>query len=94
MSETMIGSRVEWDSQLLNPGEFAKLPDGTWYAQTPNDHTVNLRLHAVVEHEDGTITVAPSIVALSAPDDCGEPRSQSERQLWHGFLEHGVWREC
>lgn len=37
-----------------------------------------LRTHTVTEHEDGTITVSPSI--FDAPDG------------WHGFLERGVWR--
>lgn len=34
----------------------------------------------VVEHEDGTISVSPSIL------DHGSG--------WHGFLEHGCWREA
>lgn len=34
------------------------------------------------EHDDGTITVAPSI-NLHASENV---------QGWHGFLEHGVWR--
>jgi Family of unknown function (DUF6527) len=38
-------------------------------------------IHRVTEHEDGTITVSPSI----APREPGG---------WHGFLERGVWREC
>jgi hypothetical protein len=37
--------------------------------------------HQVVEHEDGTITVSPSILT-----------GRGERQ-WHGYLEHGVWRQ-
>lgn len=36
----------------------------------------------VVEHEDGTISVSPSI------HDVGTPNG------WHGYLERGVWREC
>jgi hypothetical protein len=83
MSETLQGKRVEWASQIMNPGEFAKLPDGTWYAETPNGHTANLAAHQITEHEDGTITVSPSILVRD---------STSER--WHGFLERGVWREC
>jgi hypothetical protein len=41
----------------------------------------NLSGHQVEEHDDGTITVSPSILT-----------GRGERQ-WHGYLEHGVWRE-
>lgn len=39
--------------------------------------------HSFAEHDDGTITVSPSILAVR-PDGNG----------WHGYLEHGVWRSC
>jgi hypothetical protein len=89
MTQTLEGHRVEWESQILAPGEYSKLPDGTWYAATPNDHMANLTAHQVTEHEDGTITVSPSIlVSLPAQDGARAV------ELWHGFLERGVWREC
>ena len=44
----------------------------------------NLTNHEVKEHEDGTITVAPSILIGVR---------ESGKEQWHGFLEHGVWRE-
>lgn len=37
----------------------------------------------LTEHEDGSITVSPSILAEPAGGMPG----------WHGYLEHGVWRE-
>ena len=40
--------------------------------------------HTVMEHEDGSITVTPSILIGPAGDSPG----------WHGFLERGVFREC
>jgi hypothetical protein len=43
----------------------------------------NLSRHDVVEHEDGTITVSPSILV-----------TQGEGRQWHGYLERGIWREC
>lgn len=80
----MIGKRVDWgDTGLTNPGDYALGPDGHWHGVTPNGHGCNLALHEVIEHDDGTITVAPSIKV-----------SRGERELWHGFLERGVWREC
>lgn len=40
--------------------------------------------HSFHEEEDGTLTVSPSILARRSPDSSPG---------WHGFLEHGVWRE-
>lgn len=85
----MQGKRVELvpqpgGFQLLKPGEYGQWTDGTWYAHTPNDHGANLSHHDVVEHEDGTISVTPSILVSNTHDD----------QLWHGYLTHGVWHEC
>ncbi|MFI5228394.1 MAG: hypothetical protein ACHQWU_04950 [Gemmatimonadales bacterium] len=87
MSATMQGVRVRgYDgSWLLEPGEYARHPvDGIWYANAPNGLLANLGNHDVTEHEDGTITVSPSILVSRGDDG---PR-------WHGFLERGVWREC
>ena len=52
-----------------------------WFARAPRGHLGRLRYHDVTEHEDGTITVRPSILNDSGPN------------RWHGFLERGVWRE-
>jgi len=85
----MQGKRVELipqpgGFQLLEPGEYGKWTDGTWSACTPNGHGANLSAHAVVENEDGTITVTPSILVSNNKDG----------NLWHGYLTQGVWREC
>lgn len=58
------------------------MPHNVWHGQTPNGHRSNLSRHDVVEHGDGTITVAPSIQV-----------SDDHKELWHGYLERGVWRE-
>jgi hypothetical protein len=84
----MIGKRVELvpqegGFQLLESGEYGKWTDGSWYGCTPNGHGCNLTAHSVTEHDDGTITVSPSILV-----------SKNADELWHGFLEHGVWRSC
>lgn len=88
------GQRVEWPEGLLNPGEYAKGPDGAWYACTPNGHLANLAAHSVTEHDDGTITVNPSIL-VSTPRAGDGPewmRHPVLVELFHGFLERGVWR--
>lgn len=60
-------------------------PNGKdWFCTTPNGMLGNLSGHQVTEHEDGTITVSPSILT----------QSQHEDKTWHGYLEKGVWREC
>jgi hypothetical protein len=68
----------------LKPGEVSKCPEtGRYYACTPNDHLANLMHHEVTEHEDGTITVSPSISVSTA-----------EAEVYHGFLERGQWRSA
>lgn len=73
----------------LEPGEYGKNPhDGNWYARPPKPeiHAGNLAAHDVTEHEDGTISVSPSILIEGYEGD--------SVILWHGYLERGVWREC
>lgn len=50
----------------------------TWMAYCPKGGIGALSDHIVVEHDDGTITVSPSILMPGK---------------WHGYLERGVWRE-
>lgn len=57
-----------------------------WFARAPGCHLGDLSLHEITEHDDGTITVPPSILHHDF-DENGNPKD------WHGYLEHGVWRE-
>jgi hypothetical protein len=81
----MKGKRIPDGAPLYSsePGSYGKDERGEWHAVTPNGHLGALGNHDVVEHDDGTITVSPSIRVSS---DSGE--------LWHGWLERGVWREA
>lgn len=56
---------------------------GWWQVTTPDRHvgSLNPAVHTVVEHEDGTITVTPSI-----------DMSQRTPGGWHGWLTRGVFR--
>jgi hypothetical protein len=54
-----------------------------WVVRPPGRHAGGIPDHEVTEHEDGTITVRPSILL-----DDGSPQS------WHGYLERGVWRQA
>jgi hypothetical protein len=86
----VTGRRVEfkpgWPGSGGRPGDYCKVPDGIdpresgcWYLVDPTGGAGAAlpSVHAVVEHEDGTITCSPSLVMPSG---------------WHGFLERGVWR--
>jgi len=66
----------------VQPGDYWKSEYGHWFAKAPNGFIGNLKGHEVVEHDDGTITVSPSMLV-----DDGESN-------WHGYLEKGVWRSC
>jgi hypothetical protein len=86
----MQGRRIESpfgvDGQLTDawplPGDYWFREN--WFAVTPDDRLCDLKKHTVVEHEDRTITVSPSILVHGG----GQPGS------WHGYLERGVWRSC
>ena len=45
---------------LYKAGDYGRW-DAEWYASTPNGLLAGLARHNVVENEDGTITVTPSI---------------------------------
>lgn len=79
----MQGTRTTKETYQLEPGEYC-LTESGWHGLTPNGLLSGLRNHKVVEHEDGTITVSPSILTSMGSDG----------PSWHGYLERGVWREC
>jgi len=70
----------------MEPGDYSRQTwtgEVRWYFRDPHGHIGQLcRGHQVAEHEDGSITVSPSIA-------CDNGISH-----WHGYLERGVWREC
>ena len=85
-----IGKRKQPDDDghlRLAEGEYGKNPDDDhWYGRPSGQHMGSFQNHEVVEHEDGTITVTPSILITGYDGDC--------QVQWHGYLERGVWREC
>lgn len=82
MSE-LVGHRLAdiVDPYIYQPGAYGHRGH-RWWGKTPNGLLCNLEFHNVVEHEDGTITVTPSIQVTAGNGD-----------TWHGWLEHGVWRD-
>lgn len=88
-----------WLTTPLEPGDYGRaqptaMADGSrldnwpfwWEVREPGGHACSLNpsVHTITEHEDGMITVSPSIVITGPNGD----------QLWHGYLERGVWRSC
>lgn len=74
-------------ARVLKPGDYGRDPAGTWFVRPPENAEGNsavgrLTTHRIVEHGDGTITVSPSI----------HQQYGSGEDLWHGWLERGVWR--
>lgn len=61
----------------VKPGEWE------WRGVAPNGMLANLVAHTVTEHDDGTITVEPSILV-----------SDGNGKSWHGYLDEGAWRSC
>jgi hypothetical protein len=57
---------------------------GMWWLYLPGGGVGNLSNHDVQEHEDGTITVSPSILITS---------TRADRRR-HGFLKRGIWEPC
>ena len=83
----MQGKRRDLDNEYLvmeQPGEYGKNQADQWFMRVPASGfgMGSLANHEVIEHEDGTITVSPSILCT------GHFGKQ-----WHGYLERGVWRE-
>lgn len=86
--KAMLGRRrdlTEWswtEEDRLQAGDYGTMPDGEWYGMTPEDtpKLAGLKNHTVIEHDDGTITVSPSILC------------RDNEGAWHGYLEKGVWR--
>lgn len=60
---------------------------GEWYIHWPEGLLGGLANHSVTEHDDGTITVTPSILTTGT-DQNGAPLQR------HGFLTKGIWEEC
>lgn len=83
----MIGRRVPgFDVHLFAPGDYGFWAEaGHWVGCTPSGDMANLASHQCVEHEDGTLTVSPSIRVSTTWG--GQPV-----ECWHGYLERGVWR--
>lgn len=90
--------------ESIEPGDYWKItnydlgdafPDNltrtVWQFFCPDGNGVGtLVQHTVRENEDGTITVAPGDGSSNSILHQGGNPNRS----WHGYVDHGVWREC
>jgi hypothetical protein len=88
--EVMKGRRVYADTNgdlYLAEGDYGFSPKADcWQVRPPGRHAGSIPKHEVTEHDDGTITVSPSILLYDVDVD-------GNSDNWHGYLEHGEWRE-
>jgi hypothetical protein len=84
MSQTRgrrIYADVNGDLRLAE-GDYGYSPKGgCWQVRPPGCHAGSIPWHDIIEHEDGTITVSPSILL------------EDVETIWHGYLKNGNWEE-
>lgn len=66
--------------------DVVRTTDKEWWLYLPQCGTGRLSKHSIIEHDDGTITVNPSIVM--------EGHDNGVKTAKHGFLEKGIWRDA
>lgn len=92
----MMGRRVKPDAEgwlsPLEPGDYGRAtapeladhPRLLWWQVCAPDGcqgSLSPEIHQILEHEDGTITVTPSLDMSKWRNGTG----------YHGFLKHGEW---
>jgi len=81
------GRRVYFDDPVeYQPGDYGKWRD-SWWVYPPMEGGwggYSIAKHTVIEHEDKTITVTPSILVTDG----------YSKNTWHGYLTRGVWSTC
>lgn len=85
----LVGRRVpgfDWHEWMAGDYGYS-IEDNAWIGITPNGHPANLGSHQVTELDNGTITVSPSIKVSTS-------RRDKDVELWHGYLELGIWRKA
>jgi hypothetical protein len=81
------------DIKLDAEGEIAKAKNLTktvWGYYSPDGNGLGtLMIHTVREEEDGTISVRSGDGSSNSIKHTG-----ARKEVWHGYIEHGVWNEC
>lgn len=78
-------------STLMLVDRPGNLTRGAWGFCAPGGCGIGtLMAHTVREDEDGVATIAPGDGSSNSVLIYGGGDGRS----WHGYLDHGVWREC
>jgi hypothetical protein len=81
------GAYMKVTSRRQDGGEWV-----LWYIRDPEGRVGSIgRNHTVVEHDDGTITVAPSLDHKREEWSDDTEFAKIAGQGWHGWLRNGVW---
>jgi hypothetical protein len=91
MPGTAPGKRVQVESAIeLNPGEYWQDAEQRLWIMPPIPEPplgmLVPTVHTITQHEDGTISVHPSIKIWTT-----ERTDPGPRTLFHGWLRHGTW---
>ena len=89
MGKMIVGVRKDRvDGSIFEPGEYGKVNDDSFHGCAPGDANMmcNLAGHKIIEHDNGAITVSPSILITT--------HTKGVQAQWHGYLIKGVWEEC
>ena len=78
----------------LNDGDYGMDKHGKWYVRPPGQHAGGIGDHEVEEHEDGTITVSPSIVLHEPTGEFDASGNPILKEIWHGHLIEGIFKSC
>ena len=72
----------------MEPGDYIyDHQTARWHGMTPNGLLFFFNdKHTFTVEPPGTLTISPSILV--------QHDWESKGRTWHGYLEHGVWREA
>ena len=72
-------------------GEGTNLTNTMWGYYSPDGNGIGtLTAHTVREETDGTISVRPGDGSSNSILHSGG----AQHKTWHGYIEHGEWKEC
>lgn len=102
LPDVVFGEKsIGWDRYMeREPGVYMRVDYRgriEWWIVDPFRHVGRLTTHRVEEHDDGSITVTPSILDVADTEAFKAAGGAAiidpnPDQGWHGWLEHGVWR--
>lgn len=84
-----------WNNSGMQDPKFNQNLTGTvWSYKDPNGKYGMMSIHTVREEADGTISVRPGDGSSNSILNTWEVIDRPDlTQTWHGYIEHGVWKE-